>query len=74
MRNTIFANNFVLVWAGQKDFTKKVIKLIMLKWIGVQCDQMSILFFQYLPIFHNENTPKRIENVQIELIILPNNK
>ena len=31
-----------------------------------QCDQMAILFFQYLPIYNNANLPKKIflKNVQ----------
>ena len=24
-----------------------------------QCDQMAILFFQYLPIYNNANLPKK---------------
>ena len=44
------------------------------RWVLVdQCDQMSILFFQYSPICHNENEAISIENVQIEFNILPNN-
>ena len=42
--------------------------------VPIPCDQMSILFFQYLPICHIENAPKNIENFQIEFNILPNNK
>ena len=39
-----------------------------------QCDQMSILFFKYLPMCHNENVPKSIEKIQIGINSLPNNK